>query len=201
MKECFLHSEYWSAGFFYNGQSPWRARIPGDRRWTPSGKRPASEKDHNTGETNKQTETYQTCWKQSSMMGILWHSQTGLMSPLSHTSANRTVKSATHRLHTLKFLPLLDLLQFAHIVQWLVLKVLSHVFHLYVCLWRRAHTRMITAPDMEAHIMLCGCEAFFSGWWDYKGFWDFKVSCRSTKGWQKTNRANFHACTTQCSYP
>lgn len=53
--------------------------------------------------------------------------------------------TVTHWLHTLKLLSLLDLLQFAHIVQRLLLKVLPHGFHLDVCLKRRrTHSMMIT---------------------------------------------------------
>lgn len=49
--------------------------------------------------------------------------------------------SMTHRLHTFKLLSLLDLLQFAHIIQRLLLEVHPHGFHLAVSLGRqRTHT-------------------------------------------------------------
>ena len=47
----------------------------------------------------------------------------------------------THRFNTLKLFPLLDLLQFAHIFQRLVLEVPSHRLHLVVRLQRRKRKR------------------------------------------------------------
>lgn len=53
-------------------------------------------------------------------------------------------RSVTHRFHTLKLLSLLDLLQFTHVVQRLLLKVPPHDFHLRVCLERwRTHPIII----------------------------------------------------------
>lgn len=45
--------------------------------------------------------------------------------------------SVTHGLDAFKLLSLLDLLQFAHIIQWLLLEVHPHGFHLAVGLWRQ----------------------------------------------------------------
>lgn len=60
-------------------------------------------------------------------------------------------RSVTHRFHTLKLLSLLDLLQFAHVVQRLLLKVLPHYFHLRVCLERwRTHPIIIIVTGRSA---------------------------------------------------
>lgn len=53
-----------------------------------------------------------------------------------------------HRLDALKLLPLLDLLQLANIVQWLLLKVVPHGFYQAVCL-RRIHTERLQNRSNE----------------------------------------------------
>lgn len=61
---------------------------------------------------------------------------------LSPDKLSRQSLKIPHRLDTLKLLPLLDLLQLANIVQWLLLKVVSHGFHLDVCLRRTRAERI-----------------------------------------------------------
>lgn len=134
------------------------------------------------------------------MWHILLHTPCALiMSKMSFVSAGRLLSSVTHRLHTLKLLPLLDLLQFAHIVQWLLLKVLPHGFHLDVCLWeRRTHIVLITGTNrcMEAKKTNGLCETLnfvlvlLMEFYSYVG--DSEVS------WCTTNYWHISKCSTLC---
>lgn len=187
----FLHSEYWSAVLFYNGQSPWQARNPGDKRWRLSERRPASKK--NTTQVNK----WKRNWRQNFM--ATWH-HARLWS--NFWIVKKLKAEVPHRLHTFKLLSLLDLLQFAHIVQWLLLKVLPHGFHLAVCLWRwRTHTMMIIGTDMHGS----KAEILWSGWYSaiwglfacfgikfsQRGYWSWLVLYQ-IQYWWYSNQVNWY---------
>lgn len=140
--EYFLHSEYWSAVLVYNGQSPWRARSLRDKRWRLSERRPASRnRSRNRKEQIRDVnlKSQQLKEKLAHNFNPMWHifycTLLLLMWATRHVRAdNEPLRWVTHRLHTLKLLSLLDLLQPAHILHWLLLKVLPHGFHLEVCL-------------------------------------------------------------------
>lgn len=90
-------------------------------------------------------------------------------------------RSVTHRFHTLKLLSLLDLLQFTHVVQRLLLKVPPHDFHLRVCLERwRTHPIIIIVTGRSAEAKKKHHNFSFFG-----AIWDIEVYLGMALNWYR----------------